>query len=197
MMWFRPTDGAMSYWLLNADGTRKAAGGMGATAPGGWTVVGTGDIDADGTTDMMWFRPTDGAMSYWLLNTNGTRKAAGGMGATAPGGWTVVGTGDIDLDGTADMMWFRPSDGAMAYWFLNPDGTRKAAGNMGATAPGGWTVVGTGDINGDGVTDMMWFRPSDGAMSYWLLNANGTRKAAGSMGATAPGGWEVSGTGSF
>ena len=196
IMWFRPSDGAMAYWLMEPDGWRKSSGSMGATAPGGWTVVGTGDIDADGTVDMMWFRPTDGAMSYWLLNTNGTRKAAGGMGATAPGGWRVVGTGDIDADGTVDMMWFRPTDGAMAYWLLNTNGTRKAAGSMGATAPGGWSVVGTGDIDRNGATDLMWYRPTDSAMAYWLLETNGTRKAAGSMGATAPGGWSVVASGS-
>jgi uncharacterized protein YbdZ (MbtH family) len=181
--------------MLNSNGTRKSAGDMGATAPAGWTVVGVGDINGDGVPDLIWRNGTTGQMSYWMLNSNGTRKSAGDMGATAPAGWTVVGVGDIDGDGVPDLIWRNGTTGQMSYWMLNSNGTRKSAGDMGATAPAGWTVVGVGDINGDGVPDLIWRNGTTGQMAYWMLNSNGTRKSAGDMGATAPAGWTVVGVG--
>jgi len=117
---------------------------MGATAPGGWQVAGTSDADGDNVPDIMWFNATDGRMVWWLMNNNGTRREAVNMGASAPGGWQVVGVSDIDIDGSPDIMWFNTSDGRMAWWKMNIDGTRNSAASMGSSAPGGWTVEGVG-----------------------------------------------------
>jgi len=193
IMWFNPTDGRMAYWMMAADGYRISSGSMGATAAVGWEVVGTGDVNIDGVTDIMWFNSSDGRMVWWLMSEDGTRNASVNMGASAPGGWQVVGTADANVDGTPDIMWFNPSDGRMVWWMMSTNGTRSAAVSMGATAPGGWQVAGTSDADGDNVPDIMWFNATDGRMVWWLMNNNGTRREAVNMGASAPGGWQVVG----
>ena len=39
------------------------------------------------------------------------------------------------------------------------------------THPAGWTAVGAGDFDGDGVNDIMWFNRSTGHIENWILIA--------------------------
>ena len=36
----------------------------------------------------------------------------------------------------------------------------------------GWQLYATGDLNGDGLTDIVWLKP-DGTLAVWLMNASG------------------------
>jgi membrane-associated PAP2 superfamily phosphatase len=172
--------GEVVYWLLNPDGTRKSAGRVApgnATASGYWTVAGFGDINRDGTPDILW-TGAGGEVVYWLLNADGTRKSAGRVApgnATASGYWTVAGFGDINRDGTADILW-TGAGGEVVYWLLNADGTRNSAGRVypgNATRSGYWSPAGFKDINHDGTADIVW-RGQAGETRFWLLNPDGT-----------------------
>jgi hypothetical protein len=59
---------------------------------------------------------------------------------------------------------------------MNADGTIKSSFYIynGATA---WLVRCAGDIDGDGVADLIWQLPT-GKMVCWLMNADGTLKSS-------------------
>jgi hypothetical protein len=60
-----------------------------------------------------------------------------------------------------------------------------------------WSVVGTGDFNGDGRDDILW-RSSTGQLSNWLANENGSYTANDANAFTSvPTDWKVVGTGDF
>ena len=177
----------MAYWLLNADGTRKSAGLVTAirlSPPTYWKVAGFNDIDRDGTADILW-TGAGGEVAYWLLNANGTMKSSGLVvsgNATGSGYWTVAGFADIDGDGAADILW-SGAGGETAFWLLNPNGGRKSYGTVYSTSltPAGyWSIRGFRDINRDGIPDIIWHGRS-GETAYWLLNSNGTFRAAGNI----------------
>ena len=78
----------------------------------------------------------------------------------------------------------------------------KAQGSVGGSSgPGAsWQVKGTGDFNGDGISDILWQNAGTGAVYVWQIDNSGLGiKAQGSVGAsTGPGvQWQVKGTGDF
>ena len=39
-----------------------------------------------------------------------------------------------------------------------------------------WKIVGTGDLNADGKTDLVWQNQSTGQLYYWLMNGTDVRQ---------------------
>ncbi len=176
---FRDTSsGFVSCWLLNPDGSRKSVHTVGGPVSTSWIIAASGDIDGDGTMDVIWRNQVSGQVAYWLLNTSGTRKSAGVIGGAVSTSWVIAAAGDIDRDGIVDLIWRSMSNGHVAYWMLNPDGTRKSAGAIGGSVPLNWVIKGANDIDGDNTVDLIWRNASTGYVAYWMLNPNGTRESS-------------------
>ena len=199
LFWFNSSTRYITYWLLNADGTRKGRGNVVGSAVGaGWDIKAAGDIDGDGTVDLIWLNSSTRFVTYWLLNADGTRKSRGNVCDSAVGaGWDIKAAGDIDGDGTVDLIWLNSSTRFVTYWLLNADGTRKSRGNVCDSAVGaGWDIKAAGDIDGDGTVDLIWLNSSTRFVTYWLLNADGTRKSRGNVCDSSVGaGWDIKAAG--
>ena len=82
-------------------------------AGGSYKVVGTGDFDGDGKTDLL-FESARGAYVTWLLNDN---KIVGGATLGAPGrGWVLKGEATNIADGTSDTVFLNEETGQLATW---------------------------------------------------------------------------------
>jgi hypothetical protein len=157
----------------------------------GWSVAWLGDVNGDGYGDL-----AVGAR----LHGSGTKSAAGtvylylggpSMDATADGTWSgeakddwfgnsVAGPGDVDGGGRADLLVGAPyndrggSAAGAAYLFRgeDPPGSPPVAVYVGESGDAqlGWSVAGTGDVDGDGYPDV-----AAGAR----LQASGSLSAAG------------------
>ena len=129
----------------------------------------------------------------WLLDG---RKRVEDIALTPPDpGWRVVGVGDFDGDGKADLLLRRSDDtGEARIWLL--DG-RKRVENIALTPPApGWKVIGVGDFNGDGKADLLWRRSNDtGEARIWLLDGRSVVEDIG-LRQPAPR-WKVIGVGDF
>src|SRR5258708_6884851 len=81
--------------------------------------------------------------------------------------------------GTPDLLWFNPTTGELSAWLL--DGHGKVLGKQPlswqcSTSSGcssSWHTVGIGDLNSDGHPDLLWFNPTTGELSAWLLDGHG------------------------
>jgi hypothetical protein len=213
LLWWTDS-GALAIWEMN--GTQiKAADYLrqGQTIVGtpntSWHVLDTADFDGDGKSDLLW-RTDSGALAIWEMN--GTQiKAADYLksgqtvvGASGPD-WHILGTADFDGDGKGDLLW-RTDSGTLAIWEMN--GTQiKAADYLrqGQTIVGApntsWHIVGTGDFDGDGKTDLLW-RTDGGTLAIWEMNGTQIKAAdylkAGQTIVGAPGpDWHIAGTGDF
>jgi hypothetical protein len=74
-------------WLMN--GLAIASSGPIATVGNpGWTIRGVGDLDGNGTADLVWRNTNTGAVTGWLMN--GLAIASSGPIATVGNpGWTI------------------------------------------------------------------------------------------------------------
>lgn len=152
---FRSTGTGYSLWFNNSN--------MGQGSPArAWL---TGDMDGDGRTDI--FQPwnnngTLGLIAYRATGTGyATAFASGNMGqGSGAFAWLV---GDMDGDGRSDI--FQPfnNSGALGMIVYRSSGTgfatAFASGNLGAGS--GSALWQTGDLNGDGLTDILQGRKHD------------------------------------
>src|SRR5262249_23410231 len=109
-----------------------------------WTIVGTGDFDGDGKTDIVW-RDTSGNLAIWLMNGAQVTQAAG-VGS-APISWSIAETGDFDGDGKSDLLWPK-TRGNRAIWHMKGVQVAQSAGVgsvpiiCGMTCLAVWTIQG-------------------------------------------------------
>ncbi len=66
------------------------------STPGLWQVAGVGDVDGDGTDDIVWRRVEDGLLHYWPIK-NGKRMGGFNIGDAPVVGknWWVSGIGNV------------------------------------------------------------------------------------------------------
>nr|NUR37271.1 hypothetical protein [Sphingomonas sp.] len=140
--------------------------------PADWKVAGTGDYNGDGRVDMM-LRSDAGWLTNWLGASNGGFINNGSNTSLffAPE-WKVVGNGDFNGDGKADLL-LRRDDGWLTNWLGTSAGSFSNNGsNTALFFTTDWKVASTGDFNGDGYTDLL-LRRDDGWVTNWLGNSSG------------------------
>ena len=197
ILW-RNDNGTVTDWLGGTNGGFTANNGnLFASVPTDWKVAATGDFNGDGREDILW-RHDGGVLTDWLGNGSGGFTAnSANLFATVPIDWKVAGTGDFNGDGKSDILW-RHDGGALTNWLGTSNGGFVANdANVLASVPTDWKVVGTGDFNGDGLSDVLW-RHDGGALTNWLGTPTGGFVANdANVLATVPLEWKVVGTGDF
>ena len=88
----------------------------------------------------------------------------------------------------ADILWRDPTAGSLAIWLMNGLGVLQK-GSLGTVATN-WSVVGTGDFNGDGKSDILWTDTS-GDVALWFMNGLQVSSSA-EVGTVT--GWTIQGT---
>ena len=110
---------------------------------------------------------------------------------------TIDARNDFDGDGRSDILW-RNGNGTLTDWLGTANGRFiENYGALSVSVPTDWTIVGSGDFNGDGRDDIMWLN-DNGVLTNWLATGNGGfTENYGAMLEETWGGWHVPGTGDF
>ena len=103
-----------------------------------WAVSGLADLDANGTSDIVWRNEASGAVHGWLLNGL-TRVADGRISNNVGTDWSIVGTPDLDGDGKDDLLWRNSTSGDVHGWFMN--GLTKDSGGFIRNALLSWSPI--------------------------------------------------------
>src|SRR5262249_54832936 len=153
--------------------------------------------------DLVWYHWPTGEVRIWALDGS-SKTGEVSVGFNTQPGWVLAGAGDFDGDGNLDLLWFSPSTGRVKIWPMNGTTRRYANGLpvevvLAQSVPpnNGWAVAGIGDIDNDGISDIIWWNQLDGRINHWLLTPSMTVKPeSGMIGAHAsPGTWKVVGIG--
>ena len=80
---------------------------------------------------------------------------------------------DFNGDGRSDILW-RDDNGSLFNWLATGNGAFASnAGNFATTVATDRQVAGTGDFNGDGISDILWRQDVTGRLVDWLGTSNG------------------------
>ena len=163
----------VSNWLGAADGSFIINDGAALRfGPTDWHVVATGDFNGDGRDDILW-RHNSGSIATWSGAANGGFVVNDIAGLPfGPIDWQVLGAGDFNGDGRADILW-RRADGTIADWLGKADGGFTVNPASIITVSNQWQIVAIGDYNGDHRDDILW-RSNQGTVADWLGNADGS-----------------------
>jgi glucose/arabinose dehydrogenase len=123
------------------------------------------DLDGNVNSDLAWSR-ADGTIALWMMSGGGITSSAG----YAVPGWTLVGTGDFNGDGRADLVFQNAVTPQIAVWLMNGG---AIVGSQ-AYSSGGAPLVTVADLNGDGIDDFV--QRFGIVLVLAILNGDGTRK---------------------
>ena len=116
--------------------------------------------------NVVWRNTSTGDVAGWQVNALGLENS-GGIGAVSTD-WEIVGVGDLDGNGTADLAWRNTNTGEVAVWLMN--GLVLDSSAVIATVSTDWEIVGVGDLDGNGTADLAWRNMNTGEVAGWLMN---------------------------
>ena len=169
LFWRHEQTGELFTWHLsgiNVVDTRPLS--IPASPDTNWKIVGTGDLNGDGSTDLVWRHANGGLAAWFLLNNWVIQTSFLSISAVTDVNWRLAGVGDTDGDGRADLVW-QHANGTLAIWFMN--GTQVTRTNLlgiPVVSDTAWQIAAVGDINNDRRADLVW-RHRDGWIATWLL----------------------------
>ena len=175
LVWQHKTQGWVAVWYLAGNQVRDTKFlSINQVADLDWEIKGVADIDGDGKADLIWQHRTQGWLAAWLMN--GEQVVATSMlsiGQIPDPNWQIVGAGDVNGDGFADLVWQHQTDGWLAVWYIhgtNVIGTELLS--MGRITDAHWHIRAVGDVDADGHADIIWQNDATGALGVWLLNGS-------------------------
>ena len=155
-------------------------------------------------TDLIFQNEASSRLVVWFMDIVAGVNTQGGGNFTTPlapadPALRVVGTDDFDDDGLTDVVFRHQSTGALRVWLM--DGMAQKSDvptSPAALADLNWRLEATGDLNGDGQSDLVWRQKLSGSVVAWLMN--GVTRANGQLlagGTPIPDPWKVVGSGQF
>jgi hypothetical protein len=166
LLWRNARTGKLAVWLIH-DGAvaQEAALDLGAVTRD-WKVAAHGDLDGDGDEDIVLARPTLGVVD--ILFMDGGQVAARDTRSAPSDRWQVAALPDTDGDGTVEIVWENVDSHALAIESMSSPGQAVPL----VSQPGDWRVIGTGDLDGDGRSDLLVQNPTNRLVEGWLLDGS-------------------------
>jgi FG-GAP-like repeat len=155
-----------------------------------------GDLNADGTSDIVFYSQSSGTISLQSV-INGVASGAATVGLPGSGNWDTQALGDFDRNGTSDLVLKNTSTGQFYLW-TTANGVQTGGNTLGFVGTD-WNVATTGDFNYDGTADVVWRNSTNGHVYIWTLvqSAGGIVQSGGvSLGILGTN-WAVGQTGDF
>ena len=168
LVWWSP-GGRVDFQLLD-NLTVTKQGFLWQESDTNWRIIGSGDFNGNGRTQLLWRHSTNGKLFMMSVNVSSVPSATGAVFYQEPNlAWKNVGIGDFDDDGKSDILWRNDSTGQVYMMLMN--GMSIAGGGFVWTEPNlNWKIVSVADYNGDGKSDILWRNDATGQVYMMLMN---------------------------
>lgn len=206
-------NGTTYYFVVqayNASGQMSANSNeaSGPTVSSGTGCVGAGcssgpDFNGDTRPDLVWQNDTTRQVTSWYMSGAQGNVMQGWSWLSSAGvaGWRVVALRDFNGDGKPDVVWQNDATRQVTVWYMTgANGDVMQGWNyLSQAGVPGWTVVGTGDFNGDGKPDLVWENDTTRQVTVWYMSGTQGNVLQGWNYLSSAGvpGWTVVGTGDF
>jgi Ca2+-binding RTX toxin-like protein len=187
---------------ITASSTKKIVDGLNggpSVSVGGFfgsSAAPIGDVDGDGVTDIAVGAQGENATYVLFMTAAGSVKNSTKIGDQLNGGpnlllldnfgASVTSIGDFNLDGTPDIAVGAPlslGGGSVYYLFLNPDGTvlesTEISEGIGSSSGFGSSVAAIGDLNANGVIDLIVGSPDSSKGDVQVIQTNASLTSIG------------------
>jgi len=147
LVWQHRTQGRLAVWYMTGSqvvSTRPLS--VPQVSDTAWQIAAAADINRDGKADLLWHNTTTGGLAAWLMDGDqvGTQQLLSVSGVPDLN-WRLLGAGDTNADGYADLIWQNLATGEVGIWYLTNFtviDTGKLTIGVGASSQ--WRVVGPG-----------------------------------------------------
>jgi hypothetical protein len=164
ILW-RHSDGRVRLWAMNREGKLATDQLMTDVMSNNWQTVGMNDVTGDGKVDILWRNNTSGQFLLWEMNGVTIKSRFDVQSADFTLGRSAV---SITQQRVNPIQEVKLPQGSVLW----RDGVTVGIWNFSSTTQGpqsglteqlwsgavgtDWTVEGTGDMNGDGISDVLW-----------------------------------------
>ena len=201
ILWRNSSTGLLAIWEMDGTTLLPGTGYISNNPALTWQISGTGDFNGDGKADILWRNSSTGQLAIWVMDGTtllpGTDYISNNPALT----WQISGTGDFNGDGKADILWRNSSTGQLAIWVMNGTtllpGTDYVSNNPDSTWQIARTINGTGDANGDGLSDIFWRNATTDQTAVWEINGTTLLPGTGYISATPGSSWIIADSGDY
>jgi hypothetical protein len=179
LVWQNDTTRQVTVWYMGGVGGNvfQSVNWLSSANNPGWSVVAVADFNGDGKPDLVWQNDTTRQVLVWYMGgaMGNNKLGQNWLDQNGEPGWTVVGAADYNKDGKTDIVWLNDTTRQATVWYFNGPQGNVFQGVFWLDSVGeqGWKVVAAGDLNGDGVPDLVWQNDATRQITVWYMGGLG------------------------
>jgi hypothetical protein len=179
LLWRNSSNGAIQWWLMR-EGQIIGAQPLQTVADQNWQIAGVGDFNRDGQMDLLWRHQANGRNIVWMMPPTGSsailQPVKWSFLPTVDPTWELATIGDVNQDGTSDILWvYRPT--GSAQWWQMQQGQIIGVNLLSDSLAPNQHIQTSTDLNGDGALDLVVYDVTLGTSDLWMMSKadiNGT-----------------------
>lgn len=197
ILWRNAVTGQNHMYLMDGSTVFSSVSVTTVPNPDMWKVVGNGDYNGDGNSDILWRHNVTGQNHMYLMDGGTITSSLGVTTVPNPDSWKVAGNGDYNGDGKTDILWRHAVTGQNHMYLMDGATVTSSLGVTTVPNPDDWKVAGGGDYNGDGKSDILWRHAVTGQNHMYLMDSATVTSSLGVTTVPAPDDWKVMGNGDY